>query len=177
MRRGIIDSKSPLIFSGERRARLVIRLLNYCMEGWNVSVQENSCVSDALPKSTAPCNTAARAQEFRSHAELKPALQRVEKRLASQPDSVPLLFLRGNLLNKIARNLEARNTYVIKCGEPEKVLEHLEHALKIDPDCRQAHAGLSFALANLGKPEQASRHRRTAFQGRCVIPAVYRYVQ
>ncbi len=193
-----------------------------------MSVQEKSCVSDALPKTAVPCNTAPEAQGFRSHAELKSALQRVEKQLASQPDSVPLLFLRGNLLNKIGRSLEARNTYVellrfepahtgaldslgnllvaagktkeartlfsqvvatrpddiinrvnfaallIKCGEPEKALEHLEHALKIDPNCRQAHAGLSFALANLGKPEQASRHRRTAFQGRCVIPAVYR---
>jgi hypothetical protein len=33
---------------------------------------------------------------------------------------------------------------------------------------------LSFVLADLGNPEKAAWHRRTAFQGRCVIPAAYR---
>ena len=63
---------------------------------------------------------------------------------------------------------------LIQEGEQAKAREHFEHALKIDPNCRQAHAGLSFVFMDLGDPEQASWHRRTAFQGRCVIPVMYR---
>ncbi len=33
---------------------------------------------------------------------------------------------------------------------------------------------MSFVLADLGQPEQAAIHRRTAFQDRCIIPALYR---
>jgi len=51
---------------------------------------------------------------------------------------------------------------------------HLLHALEIDPQCRAAHAGLSFVLADLGDLAQANIHRRVAFQGRCVIPGQYR---
>jgi hypothetical protein len=51
---------------------------------------------------------------------------------------------------------------------------HLLRALAVDPGCRSAHAGLSFALAELGEPEAAAARRRIAFQGRCVVPGPYR---
>ncbi|HEX3436065.1 MAG TPA: hypothetical protein VHT24_04790 [Pseudacidobacterium sp.] len=63
---------------------------------------------------------------------------------------------------------------LIKEKRPHQARLHLEHALRIAPDYRPAHAGLSFVLADIGEHEQASQHRRTAFQGRCVIPAAYR---
>jgi tetratricopeptide (TPR) repeat protein len=63
---------------------------------------------------------------------------------------------------------------LIKLKEFEEAHQHLEHALTIDPAYRPAHAGMSFVLAELGQSEQASLHRRTAFQDRCIIPALYR---
>jgi len=100
----------------------------------------------------------------------------------------------GNLLFAAGENAEARKMYdlaiashpddpmsrvnlanlFIKTKEPGEARRHLEHALEIDPSYRPAHAGLSFVLADLGEPEKAASHRRTAFQGRCVIPAAYR---
>ncbi|MGB8590914.1 MAG: pyridoxal-dependent decarboxylase [Candidatus Acidiferrales bacterium] len=181
-----------------------------------------------LQASAFQSKSAEPTRKFPAHAALKTALQKVETQLASQPASIPLLFLRGNILERMGRVLEARSTYtqlldlepshegalnnlgnllfaageniearkvyseaiarrpdnprsranlgalLIKAGEPEKAREHFEHAVKIDPTFRPAHAGLSFLLADQGNPEQASWHRRTAFHGRCVIPALYR---
>ena len=114
--------------------------------------------------------------------------------LQLEPDHVGALNSLGNLLFAAGENAEAQKIYkeaiavqpddpmsrvnfanlLIKIKEPEKAREHLEHALKIDPNYRPAHAGLSFVLADLGDAEKAAWHRRTAFQGRCVIPAAYR---
>jgi aromatic-L-amino-acid decarboxylase len=110
------------------------------------------------------------------------------------PAHVGALNSLGKLLAAGGKNIAARTVYseavarhpndptslvnlaaiLIQAREPQKAREHLEHALKIDPNCRQAHAGLSFALADLGNPERASWHRRTAFQGRCIVPVTYR---
>ena len=111
-----------------------------------------------------------------------------------EPSHVGALNNLGNLLFAAGENREARRIYseaitkhpddpmsrvnfanlLIKDKELKAAREHLEHALKIDPNYRPAHAGLSFVLTDLGETEQASWHRRTAFQGRCVIPATYR---
>jgi hypothetical protein len=56
----------------------------------------------------------------------------------------------------------------------ERALEPLRHALVVDPQCRAAHAGLSFVLADLGHSAEARTHQLAAFQGRCVIPGPYR---
>ncbi len=182
----------------------------------------------ALEKSVFQDKAAELTQNYPAREVLKVALHIAEKKLASQPSSVALLFLRGRILEQMGRSLEARDTYIellglepahvralnnlgkllvaagkniaartvyseavarhpddpmsrvnlaailIQAKETEKAREHLKHALKIDPDCREAHAGLSFALAELGDPERACWHRRTAFQGRCVMPVAYR---
>jgi aromatic-L-amino-acid/L-tryptophan decarboxylase len=63
---------------------------------------------------------------------------------------------------------------LLQTQEFDSARVHFEHALAIDPDNRQAHIGMSFVLASLGDPGRALRHRRAAFEGNCVIPAVYR---
>jgi glutathione synthase/RimK-type ligase-like ATP-grasp enzyme len=63
---------------------------------------------------------------------------------------------------------------LLKEAELAQACRYFEHALKTDPDYQPAHAGLSFALGQLGEEEPASRHRRAAFQDRCVIPIPYR---
>ena len=63
---------------------------------------------------------------------------------------------------------------LLQTKEFEKAREHFEQALKLDPYNLQAHIGLSFVLENLGDPKRALRHRRIAFEGRCIIPAPYR---
>jgi len=100
----------------------------------------------------------------------------------------------GNLLFAAGENAEAERFYIraidaqpddpmsrvnlanllINKKRLEQARLHLEHALRVDDNYRPAHAGLSFVLADMGEHEQASLHRRTAFQGRCVIPAPYR---
>ena len=159
---------------------------------------------------------------------LQSRLLAIDKKLTLQPESIALLFLKGNLLEKMGRGQEARNAYVelldldpfhlgtlnqlgnllciaakkvearslflravarfpddpasranlasllIEEGEIEAARQHCEHALKIDGNCRQAHAGLLLVFTKLGLSELASRHRHAAFQGRCVIPVAYR---
>src|ERR1700753_1288724 len=58
--------------------------------------------------------------------------------------------------------------------ELEEARMHLDHALKTDPNCWQAHLGMSAVLADLGNIAGAARHRRAAFHGRCVVPLAYR---
>jgi glutathione synthase/RimK-type ligase-like ATP-grasp enzyme len=171
----------------------------------------------SAPQPTAKLGTGLRSQ-----------LRTVEDRSASQPESIALLFLKGNLLEKMGRSLDARNAYIellnldpfhvgalnqlgnllcaagrktearrlfseavgrypadpmsrvnlasllIEEGEIEEARQHCEYALKVDPKCRQAHAGLLLVFTKLGSAERASWHRRAAFQGQCVIPVAYR---
>jgi aromatic-L-amino-acid decarboxylase len=114
--------------------------------------------------------------------------------LAVNPSHVGALNNLANLMAALGENEEARAIYaeavashpddpmsrvnfaklLIKLKDPAEAHRNLEHALKIDPEYRPAHAGMSFVLADLGQPEQASLHRRIAFQDRCIIPAIYR---
>ena len=65
--------------------------------------------------------------------------------------------------------------FLYKTGSAHEARKHFEHALKVDPGQRPAHAGLAFAFADLGNPERALRHGRKAFQGRCILPpGIYR---
>ena len=63
---------------------------------------------------------------------------------------------------------------LIEARDLESAREHLQHALAIDPQCRAAHAALSFVVAGLGDQAQAKIHQRVVFQGRCVVPGQYR---
>jgi aromatic-L-amino-acid/L-tryptophan decarboxylase len=114
--------------------------------------------------------------------------------LAVDPSHIGALNNLANLMAAVGENEEARTMYVeaiathpddpmsrvnfakllIKLKDPAEAHRHLEHALTIDPEYRPAHAGMSFVLADLGQAEQASLHRRIAFQDRCIIPAIYR---
>lgn len=167
------------------------------------------------------------AEPFDEYSALSLQLQRIERQLALQPSSIPLLFQRGCLHERMGHNEDARGAWtrlleldplhpealnnlgsllfaagehreaerlltkaiaahpdhprsrvnlanlLIKEKRLDEAREHLDHALKIDPDYRPAHAGLSFVLADIGNREQASRHRRVAFAGKCVVPAPY----
>jgi tetratricopeptide (TPR) repeat protein len=201
-------------------------LSGHPIAGWMSALQ----MTPAQIKDLSDDRTPQSQQTAESHASaiLKSQLQSVEKQLASRPASVALLFLKGNILEKMGRGHEACNAYIelldldpfhlgtlnqlgnllcaagkkiearrlfswavarfpddpvsrvnlasllIEDGELEDARQHCEHALKVDGNCRQAHAGLLLVFTKLGRTELASRHRRAAFQGRCVIPVAYR---
>jgi aromatic-L-amino-acid decarboxylase len=63
---------------------------------------------------------------------------------------------------------------LIKQGRTAEAAEQFEAALIVDENYRPAHAGLSFALEELGDPEAARRHRLRAFADRCVSISAYR---
>jgi len=114
--------------------------------------------------------------------------------LALDPFHLGALNQLGNLLSAAGQKIEARKLFseavakfpddpmsrvnlaslLIEDRELGKAREHCEHALKIGPNCRQAHAGLLLVFTDLGDPERASWHRQSAFQGRCVVPVAYR---
>jgi Tfp pilus assembly protein PilF len=103
----------------------------------------------------------------------------------------------GNLLFAQGRSAEARPYYeaavashpkdpmslvnlgnlLMKLGEPTEARKLFEGALDVDPHYRPAHAGMSFALSDLGDSEVAAEHRRIAFQNHCVVSAPYRGAQ
>jgi hypothetical protein len=56
----------------------------------------------------------------------------------------------------------------------EAARRHYEAALAIDPRHAEAHQGLSYALARLGREEEALQHRRLGFAGRALTTAPYR---
>jgi hypothetical protein len=98
-----------------------------------------------------------------------------------------LLFAEGKLTEARAALAQAVDLYpddpvglvslarlLIEAKDSESAREHLLHALEVDPQCRAAHVGLSFVLADLGDMAQAAAHQRFAFHGRCVIPGQYR---
>jgi hypothetical protein len=59
----------------------------------------------------------------------------------------------------------------------EAARRHYEAALAIDPRRAEAHQGLSYALARLGREEEALHHRRLGFAGRALTTAPYRGAQ
>jgi len=170
----------------------------------------------------------ANRQKTPTWQELSEALTTVEQQLSVQPESVQLLFLRGNLLELMDRKPDALRTYrtlvafdpvhrgawnnlgrlltaagksaeaheafsravssspgdpmcevsyansLRKRGDLEKACQHFEIALQTDPDYWQAHLGMSSALRDLNRNEDAYAHRRAAFRGRCIVPLTYR---
>jgi len=54
-------------------------------------------------------------------------------------------------------------------GEPEAALARIEQALEIMPDYRQAHEALARALDELGREEEAQKHREMATRGRTPV--------
>jgi hypothetical protein len=101
-----------------------------------------------------------------------------------------LLFAEGETAGALEAYTQAVSSYpndpislvtvarlLIEAKELERARRHLLRALEVDPQCRAAHAGLSFVLAELGELAQAKMHQRVAFRGRCVIPGQYRSQQ
>jgi tetratricopeptide (TPR) repeat protein len=103
----------------------------------------------------------------------------------------------GSLLFARGRNGEARPFYeravechpgdsmslvnlgnlLMKDREVEAARRLFERALCADSDYRPAHAGMSFALMDLGEVEAAASHRRVAFKDHCVVASPYRGAQ
>ncbi|MGA2814540.1 MAG: pyridoxal-dependent decarboxylase, partial [Candidatus Acidiferrum sp.] len=177
---------------------------------------------------TAPPSQPAKPQDLHAHDFLVSGLQTVEERLACQPATPALLFLRGNILSQLGRTPEATDAYravlqlesahagalnnlarllyasgkkheaqviyeeavtkhpddvmtrvnlatvLLQDDQTEKARGHYAHALKLDPNFRQAHIGMSFVQTALGNDDLAAWHRRTAFYSQCVIPLTYR---
>lgn len=223
-----IAAPSTTIIDGRLAIRAAIVNHRTGRDEMDVLVSNVLSLGRAFQASATGCNITEKIDERHGHLALRLQLQAVEKQLASQPDSIPLQFRLGCLLEQMNRDKEAKTAWsrlleldpfhlaalnslgnlLFAAGEPmeaEQILFnavtrhpgdpmsrvnlanvlikgkkldqarlHLEHALNIDPEYRPAHAGLSFVLADLGERDAASFHRRTAFQGRCVIPAAYR---
>jgi aromatic-L-amino-acid decarboxylase len=111
--------------------------------------------------------------------------------LKIEPEHLGFLNNLGQLLVATGKKIAARTVYtvavakhrddvaarvnfaslLIQAGEPGAARERLEHALKVDPSCRQAHAGMAFALEALKNGDRATWHRRAAFHGLCVLPS------
>jgi aromatic-L-amino-acid/L-tryptophan decarboxylase len=177
---------------------------------------------------TAPQSQPAKPQDLHAHDFLISGLQTVQQRLATQPATPALLFLRANILSQLGRKPEAVDAYhavlqldsahagalnnlarllyakgekyeaqtiyeeavtkhpddvmtrvnlatvLLQDHQTEKAREHYAHALKLDPNFRQAHIGMSFVQSALGNEDLAAWHRRTAFYSQCVIPLTYR---
>ena len=114
--------------------------------------------------------------------------------LGYEPSHLGALNRLGELLARAGENLLAREVFseavarhpssatcrvnlanlLIKNNELLEARGHLEDALAIDSDFRAAHAGLAFVLPRLGETELATLHGRIAFQGRCMVGAIYR---
>ena len=83
-----------------------------------------------------------------------------ERALALDPQSA---LAHANLANVFF----AENDY-------ETARRHYEAALAIEPQRPEAHQGLSYALARLGRDDEALVHRRLGFAGRALTTAPYR---
>jgi hypothetical protein len=59
-------------------------------------------------------------------------------------------------------------------GELGAARQHYEAALRVAPDCAEAHQGLANAFSESGDEEAASRHRRLGFGSQPVVAAPYR---
>jgi hypothetical protein len=63
---------------------------------------------------------------------------------------------------------------LLHAGALEAAREQFELALTAEPSCRQAHAGLYFALAGLGDKHSAASHLARALQLQAVVTLPYR---
>ncbi len=80
----------------------------------------------------------------------------------------------GNLLLTETEILEAHGQAEEALQHKREAREHYDQALRLKPDCPQAHEGLSYLLGQFGEEEKAAWHRREAFRNRSVIPLLYR---
>jgi aromatic-L-amino-acid/L-tryptophan decarboxylase len=144
---------------------------------------------DALVDSTLSLGRAARngttesaaartAQEPDAHAALKSQLQTVEGKLASQPGSVALLFLRGSILEQVGRRQEARTTFIevltlepshlgtlnslgkilFASGNKVEARRLFAEAVARHPDDPMSRANLADVMIQDGEPEKAREH-------------------
>jgi glutamate/tyrosine decarboxylase-like PLP-dependent enzyme len=97
----------------------------------------------ALQDRAAQAKASQPTKEFDAHKVLQSRLVKVEKQLTSRPDSVALLFQRGNLLQQMGRSLEARNAY--------------KELLDLDPSHVGAMNNLATLLVAAGNEMEARR--------------------
>jgi len=132
----------------------------------------------ALPNHAVPSKALQSTPEPGTYALWKSQLQAVEKLLVAQPGSVDLFFLRGRILERLGRILEARNAYVKLLNlEPSHVgaLNSLGNllfaagknvaarrlysaAVARHPDDLMSRMNLATILMQGGEPEKAREH-------------------
>jgi glutathione synthase/RimK-type ligase-like ATP-grasp enzyme len=64
-------------------------------------------------------------------------------------------------------------TLLLKSGQHVKAREKYEQALRSDPSCKQAHAGLYYAWKALGNKHKAATHLGKALQLPAIVPLPY----
>lgn len=92
-------------------------------------------------------------------SEFSPAIRHIQYALAMKPDMVEALCALGNTYNVFDKG--------------EMALPLFEKALKLARDHPLARIGLSRALANLGRMDEAAAHLKKAVERRIEVPAAY----
>jgi len=118
------------------------------------------------------------ATEILPPQSLKSQLRTVEKQLASQPQSIALLFLLGNLLEQTGQSERARNTYIellvldpshvgalnqlgnllFAAGKKLEAQALFAEAVARHPDDAMSRANYANLLIQDGEPEKAREH-------------------
>ncbi|MGO9649211.1 MAG: pyridoxal-dependent decarboxylase [Terriglobales bacterium] len=131
----------------------------------------------ALQNRVGPRKVAQQTQ-LHAHRVLQSQLQTVEKQLASQSASPALRFLRGNILEKMGRSLEARGTYAAllamnpshvgalnqlgnllsEAGQKTEARRLFSEAVARFPDDPMSRVNLASLLIRDGEPEEARKH-------------------
>jgi tetratricopeptide (TPR) repeat protein len=96
--------------------------------------------------------------------------------IVHQPDNILVLANLANALMLAGREQEANEYFeralpknpaviqrqwgvaLINAGQPQKAIEHLEEAVRLEPDSAEYHRYLGIALANARRPEEAITH-------------------
>jgi tetratricopeptide (TPR) repeat protein len=146
--------------------------------GQDFSRKANNTPGSRFQNPAASSTVVPPARELSAPAAWKSQLQEIEKRLAAQPGSVALLFLRGRILEQMGRNLEARNTYMKVLGlEPSHLgalnslgnllfaagnnlaaLRLYARAVARHPDDLMSRMNLATILMQSGELEKARGH-------------------
>jgi len=131
----------------------------------------------ALQNRVGPRKVAQQTQ-LHAHRVLQSQLQTVEKQLASQSASPALRFLRGNILEKMGRSLEARGAYAAllainpshvgalnqlgnllsAAGQKTEARRLFSDAVARSPDDPMSRVNLASLLIQDGEPEEARKH-------------------
>jgi Flp pilus assembly protein TadD len=127
---------------------------------------------------TAKSQTVQQTQEWDAHGALKSELRTVERKLASKPGSIALLFLRASILEQMGRRLEARNTFIkvldlepthlatlnslgkllFASGDRGEARRLFTEAVRRHPDDPMSRANLADVLIQDGELEKAREH-------------------